>query len=86
MNGQYGPLITSNLTIKGDPMTLNQKELAAAIAAVNAYILTEEQAFGMALLGLPKKERRDTQRAPWGQSGRRDMMQMRNMMQLRSLR
>ena len=67
-------------------MTLDQKELAAAIAAVNAYISTEEQAYGMALLGVPKKKRRDTQMAPWGLSGRRDMMQMRNMMQLRSLR
>jgi hypothetical protein len=67
-------------------MTLNQKELAAAIAAVNAYISTEEQAFAMAVLGLPPKKRQDTRMAPWGLSGRREMMQMRNMMQLRSLR
>jgi hypothetical protein len=67
-------------------MTLNQKELAAAIAAVNAYISTEEQAFTMAVLGVPSKKRQDTRMAPWGQSGRREMMQMRNMMQLRSLR
>lgn len=67
-------------------MKLNQKKLAAAIAAVNAYISIEEQAYAMAAIGLPKKERRDTRMAPWGQSGRRDMMQLRNMMQLRSLR
>jgi hypothetical protein len=67
-------------------MKLNEKKLAAAVAAVNAFISTEEQAFTLAVIGLPKKERRDTRMAPWGQSGRRDMMQLRNMMQLRSLR
>jgi len=67
-------------------MKLNQKKLAAAIAAVNVYISIEEQVYAMAAIGLPKKERRDTRLSPWGQSGRRDMMQLRNMMQLRSLR
>ncbi|MGD9212734.1 MAG: hypothetical protein PVI90_18260, partial [Desulfobacteraceae bacterium] len=59
---------------------------AAAIAAVNAYITTEEQAYVMAAMGIPKKKRRDLSIAPWGQSGRRDMMQLRNMMQLRTLK
>ncbi len=65
-------------------MKPTQKKLAAAIAAVNAYISMEEQALAMAALGIPKKPRRDTRMAPWGQSGRRDTMQLRNMMQLRS--
>jgi hypothetical protein len=67
-------------------MKINEKKLAAAIAAVNAYIATEEHAALIAGTGLPQKERRDTRMAPWGQSGRRDMMQWRNMMQLRTLR
>ena len=67
-------------------MKLSQKKLAAAIAAVNAYISMEEQAFVMAAVGIPKKPQRDTRTAPWGQSGRRDTMQLRNMMQLRSFK
>lgn len=67
-------------------MKMNEKKLAAAIAAVSAYISIEEQAFVMAAAGLPKKDRRDTRMAPWGQSGRRDMMQLRNMMQLRTFK
>ena len=67
-------------------MKVSDKKLAAAVAAVNAYITTEEQAYIMAAMGMPKKERRDIRMAPWGQSGRRDMMQLRNMMQLRTLK
>lgn len=64
----------------------SKKKLAAAMAAVSAYISLEEQALFMAATGLPKKPRRDTRMAPWGQSGRRDAMQFRNMMQLRSFK
>ena len=61
------------------------KKLAAALAAVSAYIKSEEEAM---LAAAP--EMAGAQPAPltglnlWGLSGRQSMMQMRNLMQLKS--
>ncbi len=59
-----------------------QKKMAAALAAVNAYLQMEEAAAAQAAL----------QRSPvpanlqscWSQSGRQDMMTMRRLIQLRT--
>ena len=64
---------------------LKDKTLAAALAAVSAYCYSEEEAAmqtapGMAP-GMPATPRDFN---PWGTSGRQSMMQMRNLMQLKS--
>ena len=62
----------------------NRKKLAAALAAVSAYIKTEEEA----LLSMPAPEARSRQVAIpvnfWGLSGRQAMMQHRNLMQMKT--
>jgi len=61
------------------------KKLAAALAAVSATIKSEEeaalQAAPGAVPGLPATSQGFN---PWGMSGRQSMMQMRNLMQLKS--
>jgi hypothetical protein len=64
-------------------MDANEKRLAAALAAVTAYIQTEEEA-----LVLPPPERPQPRRFDqgnlWGLSGRQGMMNMRNLMQMKT--
>jgi len=64
-------------------MDANEKRLAAALAAVTAYIQTEEEA-----LVLPPPERPQPRRFDqgnlWSLSGRQGMMQMRNLMQMKT--
>jgi hypothetical protein len=64
-------------------MDANEKRLAAALAAVTAYIQTEEEAL---LMPPPKKPepRRFDQGNLWALSGRQGMMQMRNLMQMKT--
>ena len=62
----------------------NKKKLTAALAAVTAYIKTEEEA----LLSMPAPDA--LSRPPalavnlWGMSGRQAMMQNRNLMQMKT--
>ncbi len=62
----------------------NKKRLTAALAAVTAYIKTEEEA----LLSMPAPDA--FSRPPvspvnlWGMSGRQAMMQNRNLMQMKT--
>ena len=64
----------------------NEKKMAAAISAVMAYIKTEEEALCMRSAAAPAAE----PPAPtptinlWGASGRQAMMQMRNLMQMKT--
>ena len=64
-------------------MDAKEKRLAAALAAVTAYIQTEEEA-----LVLPPPERPQPRRFDqgnlWGLSGRQGMMNMRNLMQMKT--
>ena len=68
----------------------NRKEklMAAAMAAVSAYLQLEEEACHQKLTAAMAPPR--TQQAPqpafnlWGQSGRQGMMQMRNLMQIKA--
>ena len=66
-----------------------KKKMAAAIAAVTAYIRTEEEALCMqsAASGAAVPAKAPTPAAPvnlWGLSGRQALMQMGNMMQLKA--
>ena len=64
-------------------MDANEKRLAAAVAAVMTYIQTEEEA-----LVMPPPERMQPRRFEqgnlWALSGRQGMMQMRNLMQMKT--
>jgi len=64
-------------------MEANEKRLAAALAAVTAYIQTEEEAL---VIPAPKRPepRRFEQGNLWGLAGRQGMMQMRNLMQMKT--
>jgi hypothetical protein len=64
-------------------MDANDKRLAAALAAVSAYIQTEEEALIMPP-PLRPEPRRFEQGNLWGLSGRQGMMQMRNLMQMKT--
>lgn len=65
-------------------MTDRQKKMAAALAAVSAYVQQEEEAaseHGVAVLS----PRTETGAANlWGPSGRLEMMSMRRLIQLRA--
>ena len=62
----------------------NKKKLTAALAAVTAYIKTEEEA----LLSMPAPDALSRPAALpvnlWGMSGRQAMMQNRNLMQMKT--
>jgi hypothetical protein len=61
------------------------KKLAAALAAVNAYISSEEEAAMQAAQGAaPGMAATPQGMNLWGISGRQSMMQMRNLMQLKT--
>jgi hypothetical protein len=62
----------------------NKKKLAAALAAVTAYIKTEEEAaMAMALPKVPPHHS-VLPITLWGMSGRQAIMQNRNLMQLKT--
>ena len=64
-------------------MEANEKRLAAALAAVTAYIQTEEEALVMPTPKRPEPRRFD-QGNLWAMSGRQGMMQMRGLMQMKT--
>ncbi|NNK12850.1 MAG: hypothetical protein HKP52_01290 [Desulfofustis sp.] len=64
-------------------MDANDKRMAAALAAVSAYIQTEEEALVMPAPKRPEP-RRFEQGNLWSLSGRQGMMQMRNLMQMKT--
>jgi hypothetical protein len=64
-------------------MDANEKRLAAALAAVTAYIQTEEEALVMPPPARPQPRRFD-QGNLWSLSGRQGMMTMRNLMQMKT--
>lgn len=59
-----------------------QKRMAAALAAVNAYLQMEEQA--AAQLALQPPQIPESQPSVWSHSGRQDMMTLRRLIQLRT--
>lgn len=66
---------------------MNAKKKAAAIAAVIDYIKTEEEATMMHAAEVPAEPVAAPTAPPaglWGISGRQELMQMRNMMQMKA--
>ncbi len=59
------------------------KKKAAAIAAVTAYIKSEEETCA-AMGPMPPASRRVERSPVWGMGGRQSQMQIRNLMQLRA--
>ena len=65
-------------------MTDRQKKIAAALAAVNAYLQQEEEARLMSgSTVLPNRPQAGTLDL-WGSSGRLEMMSMRRLIQMRA--
>jgi len=65
---------------------MNAKKKAAAIAAVIDYIKTQEEAIMMQAAAAPPEPVTAVAVPPalWGISGRQELMQMRNMMQMKA--
>ncbi len=61
-----------------------QKKMAAALAAVNAYLQMEEQAAAEAAAQQAEDQAVRPIHNLWGLSGRQDMMTMRRLIQLRT--
>jgi hypothetical protein len=78
-----------NTGTMGEPMkSLQEKKMAAAMAAVAAYLQREEEAFQAAVIAAMTPPQPNPAPLPttnlWGQSGRQGMMQLRNMMQIKA--
>ena len=65
-------------------MADTQKKMAAALAAVNAYLQMEEQAAAEAAARQMENEAVRPVHNIWGLCGRQDMMTMRRLIQLRT--
>lgn len=65
-------------------MADTQKKMAAALAAVNAYLQMEEQAAAEAAAQQMEDQAVRQVQNLWSQSGRQDMMTMRRLIQLRT--
>jgi hypothetical protein len=69
----------------GEPMDKMEKKMAAALAAVSAYMQQEQEAYADAIT-----KAMEGPKAPaielnlWGQSGRQSMMAMGNLMQMKA--
>ncbi len=70
-------------------MEAKEKKMAAALAAVSAYLQQEEEVFSQkladAMAPAPQALKWAMISNMWGQSGRQSMMQMRNLMQMKAL-
>lgn len=62
------------------------KKIAAAIAAVTAYLKTEEEMIAMQAMPAAATMPMPVSVNMWGISGRQAMMQMRNMMQMKAFK
>jgi len=65
-------------------MAEDRKKMAAALAAVNAYIQMEEQAAAQASAQLANDSAPQQTQSCWSLSGRQDLMTMRRLIQLRT--
>ena len=63
-----------------------EKKMAAALAAVSAYMQQEQEAYAEALAAAMEPPKPPAVALNhWGQSGRQELMNMRNLMQLKAL-
>lgn len=60
------------------------KKMAAAIAAVTAYIKTEEEMAAMGMGASAQSQMTYRHSGVWGATGRQSQMQLRHLMQLRT--
>lgn len=60
-----------------------KKKVTAAIAAVNAYMMQEEEAAYQAQLAAAS-QLQDTGPSPWGMAGRQDIMMFRRLIQMKA--
>jgi hypothetical protein len=69
----------------GELMADRKKKMAAAIAAVNAYLQQEQEAVAQqaAAMTVPASTVADIGVSQWSFSGRQEMMAMRRLVQLR---
>ena len=65
---------------------IDQRTVAAIVAAVNAYISSEELAVAAAMAVAPEKPKPAPAVNLWGLSGRQAQMQLRTAMQMRTFR
>jgi hypothetical protein len=65
-------------------MAGKEKKIAAALAAVNAYIQQEEETVCAQLAASVNSPASSGQLNMWGMSGRQEMMAMRRLIQLRA--
>ena len=69
----------------GEPMGNMEKKMAAALAAVSAYMQQEQEAYAEALAAAMEPPKPPVIKLNlWGQSGRQSMMAMRNLMQMKA--
>ena len=62
-----------------------EKKMAAAMAAVSAYMQQEQEAYAEAVIAAMTPRKPPVTRPNlWGQSGRQDMMTMGNLMQMKA--
>jgi hypothetical protein len=68
----------------GETMGNMEKKMAAALAAVSAYMQQEQEAYAEALAAAVEPKTQPAVASNlWGQSGRQSMMAMRNLMQMK---
>jgi len=63
-------------------MAQKNKKLAAALAAVNAYLMQEEEAAYQAQLAAARSAQ--TGPSPWAIAGRQDIMNFRRLIQMKA--
>ncbi len=69
----------------GDLMGTMEKKMAAALAAVSAYMQQEQEAYVEAVAAAMEPPKPPAIELNfWGRSGRQDMMAMRNLMQMKA--
>jgi hypothetical protein len=69
----------------GEPVGNMKKKMAAALAAVSAYMQQEQEAYAEALAAAAEPPAPPAVTSNlWGQSGRQSMMAMRNLMQMKA--
>jgi antitoxin component HigA of HigAB toxin-antitoxin module len=69
----------------GESMDKMEKKMAAALAAVSAYMQQEQEAYAEALTAaIEGPKAKAVELNQWGQSGRQGMMSMRNLMQIKA--
>lgn len=69
----------------GELMDTIEKKMAAALAAVSAYMQQEQEAYAEAMAAAMEGPKGPAiELNLWGQSGRQGIMAMRNMMQMKA--